>query len=87
MVLSLTCMTALAMLMYCFNHQPSTSWNFYISINATVALLSTTAKATLLTAVAACLSQAKWLHFQKQPRLLEDLDTFDEASRGPTGSL
>jgi hypothetical protein len=36
---------------------------------------------------AACLSQLKWTHFQSAPRKLKDLETFDDASRGPWGSL
>ena len=36
---------------------------------------------------AACLSQLKWTHFESKPRKLRDLETFDDASRGPWGSL
>jgi chorismate mutase len=36
---------------------------------------------------AACLSQLKWTHFQSKPRKLKDLETFDDASRGPWGSI
>lgn len=37
--------------------------------------------------MAACISQSKWLHFNTATRTLGDLDLFEEASRGPVGSL
>ena len=37
--------------------------------------------------IASCVGQSKWRHFQKKPSRLQDFDTFDEASRGPSGAL
>jgi hypothetical protein len=37
--------------------------------------------------VAACISQWKWAYFRSNRRRLADLDTIEEASRGPLGSF
>ncbi|KAL2063693.1 hypothetical protein VTL71DRAFT_5498 [Oculimacula yallundae] len=79
-----------ACLVYILNRHHKTSlasWPWPISINATVALLVTIAKATLLVAVSACLGQAKWAYLKKQSRNLNHLEVIDGASRGTWGSL
>jgi hypothetical protein len=57
-----------------------------ISINAIVAILSTVFKSSLIFSVSAALGQLKWDWFEKAPRQLIDMWTFDEASRGPLGA-
>ncbi|EQB50838.1 hypothetical protein CGLO_09689 [Colletotrichum gloeosporioides Cg-14] len=37
--------------------------------------------------VSTFISQLKWLHFKNGPQKFEHLEKFDEASRGPLGSL
>lgn len=37
--------------------------------------------------VGACVSQIKWVYFKKAPHSLYDLQTFDDASRGPLGAM
>jgi hypothetical protein len=66
---------------------PLSRWTFFISLNATIAIFTTAAKATLLLSVTACISQWKWLHFKAAPAMLRDMDIYDEASRGSLGSL
>ncbi|KAK3180820.1 hypothetical protein K4F52_007911 [Lecanicillium sp. MT-2017a] len=41
----------------------------------------------MLVSIAECISQAKWMHFAKSSHHLTRLQDFDEASRGPWGSL
>ncbi len=69
------------------SEKPLARWTFFIGLNATIAIFSTATKATLLLAVAACISQWKWLHFKGKRRPVRDFDVYDEASRGSLGSL
>lgn len=53
-----------------------------------VSILSTIAKSCVLTAVASAMGQYRWLRLSsRRPRRLQELQGFDEASRGPLGSL
>jgi hypothetical protein len=38
-------------------------------------------------AVAGCISQLKWLYFKHSPHSIRDMQTFDNASRGPMGAF
>ncbi|KAF7541034.1 hypothetical protein G7054_g953 [Neopestalotiopsis clavispora] len=67
--------------------RPLPDWTFFISLNATVALLITASKAGAMFSIGSCFSQSKWLHYRKSTRKLEELDLFEEASRGPLGAL
>lgn len=69
-----------------YNGRQQPSWK-YISLNSLVAWLSTLSKACLLFAVSNGLGQMKWVWFSRQSRTLSDLDTFDLASRGLSGSV
>ncbi|KAK2598292.1 hypothetical protein N8I77_011715 [Diaporthe amygdali] len=51
-----------------------------------VSALSTISKALLLEPVAASISQLKWLHLRR-PRSMYEFELFDQASRGPLGSM
>ncbi|KAI7773154.1 hypothetical protein LA080_011737 [Diaporthe eres] len=61
-------------------------WRFSINLNTLVALLATIARAAMLVAVAEILGQAKWSWFSR-PRPLNNVQHFDNASRGLIGSL
>lgn len=56
-------------------------------MNAIISFLSTLAKGSLSLILAAVLRQEKWLWFIDRPRPLSTIDSFEEASRGPYGSL
>lgn len=62
-------------------------WNLKISVNAVVSFIGALAKSSFMLAIVEIISQLKWLHFQRQPQRLEDLNTYDESSRGPWGSV
>ncbi|KAK3397599.1 hypothetical protein B0T20DRAFT_224314 [Sordaria brevicollis] len=71
-----------------YNHRPIPQLNGTISINTIIAVLSTVAKSSLLYALSAALGQAKWDWYclaQKSNRL-NDMEIFDQASRGPFGA-
>lgn len=84
---SVGCMVSIAVILVKMKDQPLSRWTFFLSLPATVAIFATASKSTAALAVAACISQSKWLHFSMATRILGDLDLFEEASRGPIGSL
>ncbi|KAJ4118965.1 hypothetical protein NW768_010708 [Fusarium equiseti] len=67
--------------------QPVSRWPFAISINAAVAILSTACTAAMMHNVSAFIGQLKWLYLKAGPRRLYSVQSFDEASRGPYGSI
>jgi Protein of unknown function (DUF3176) len=58
-----------------------------ITLNTTVSLIAAVSKTALLLVASATMSQLKWLWVHKSSRKLRDLQAFDEASRGPWGSV
>ncbi|KAI5862008.1 hypothetical protein GGS23DRAFT_574130 [Durotheca rogersii] len=75
-----------------FDGQPTSTWpNTVLTLNGLIAILATLCRASFMLPVAAALSQAKWNRFtdprdQKYHRL-DDFQLFDDASRGPWGSV
>ncbi|PKY05922.1 hypothetical protein P168DRAFT_317427 [Aspergillus campestris IBT 28561] len=56
-----------------------------LTLNTIISILATGAKSLLIYAISASIGQSKWIWFNPgQP--LQDLQTFDDASRGPLGS-
>ena len=86
-VASLLCMAGIVIILVRMNNRPLTNWTFFLSLPATIAVFSTAAKSLAAAAIGASISQPKWLHFRAGPRPLGDFDRFEEASRGPMGSL
>lgn len=56
-------------------------------LNTVVAIIATTCRALTVVPIAEGLSQLKWNSFARAERPLTDLYIFDQASRGPFGSL
>lgn len=86
-VATLACMVAVVYILFRMQDRPVADWTFPINLNSTIAAFVTVAKSTALLIIASCVGQSKWRHFQKKPSRLQDFDTFDEASRGPSGAL
>jgi hypothetical protein len=86
---SLVCVIAVITLLAAYQEKPLSSWHFVYNItpNTLVALLSTLSRTALIVPVASCISQLKWIHLVNSPRSLRELQVFDDASRGPWGSL
>jgi hypothetical protein len=84
---SFLCTAAVIAILARMNNNPLSSWTFSISLNATIAAFITAAQSTAIFSVASCQSQSKWLHFKKSARKLHELELFENASRGPWGSL
>lgn len=79
-------LVAIIGLLHRHDGQPLPEWRYGITLNALVSVLSTILKAAAVVPLAGGISQAKWLWYAK-PRPLRDIETFDDASRGPWGSL
>jgi len=62
------------------------SWKSEVQISAVVAIFSQLAQSALVVSVDACLGPAKWSFLQDKQRSFE-VERFDEAMRGPEGSL
>ena len=86
-VFSLACLVAIIIILYKIQGTSLSSWKFRIRQNTLVSIFATLAKSALIIPVAACIGQLKWVHFKDKPDTLTKLDIFDEASRGPWGSL
>lgn len=84
---SVACMIAAVILLANINDTRLSTWSFYFQPNTVVSILTTLAKSAMLFSVSTCLSQLKWRHFQTRPAPLNHLEDFDNASRGPLGSL
>ena len=84
---SILAMTAIVVILAIYDSSSLPDWPSSITINSTISLFSTIAKLSMLSSVGATISQSKWLWYrQTEPRRLQDLQTFDDASRGPWGA-
>lgn len=86
-LLSIACLAALTHFLEVYDGQRLPDWPSGITVNTIVALLSTVARTAFTVPVAEGLSQCKWNWFKQKPRPIQDFDLFDQASRGPWGSL
>ena len=59
-----------------------------LQINSVISFLSTISKLSIVAAASAAISQCKWLWYRHaEPRRLQDLQLFDDGSRGPLGAV
>jgi hypothetical protein len=62
-------------------------WPLGLTLNAYISLLSKIASAALLFPTSEALGQLKWSWFQSNSKKMWDFEIFDNASRGPWGSI
>ncbi|MBW0524489.1 hypothetical protein O181_064204 [Austropuccinia psidii MF-1] len=62
-------------------------WTFPIKPNGVLSVFGTITKAAFMSSVTGCIGQLKWLHFANGSHQLFHHQLFDNASRGPVGSL
>ncbi|KAK8059968.1 hypothetical protein PG996_009898, partial [Apiospora saccharicola] len=84
---SIAAMVALVVVLALSDGRALSLWTFFVQPNTVISILVMVSKTSMLLAVSACLSQLKWKHFLDGPRPLSHLQAFDNASRGPLGSL
>ncbi|KAK7927503.1 hypothetical protein PG985_004501 [Apiospora marii] len=84
---SIAAMVALVVVLALCDGWALSRWTFFIQPNTVISILVMVGKTSMLLAVSACLSQLKWKHFLDRRRPLSHLQAFDNASRGPLGSL
>ena len=85
MIFSAVCLLTVAVMLCVYDGKAQPKMPYGITLNAIVSILATSSKSGLLCAVAGAIGQLKWCWF-KEDRKLQDLQSFDEASRGPGGS-
>lgn len=86
-LVSIACLIAIAVVLKLYDGQPLPNWPLGITLNTLVAFLSTLCRAAFIVPVMEGLSQLKWNWFATGDRSLADFQAFDDASRGPYGSL
>ncbi|KAI1211236.1 uncharacterized protein F4807DRAFT_29334 [Annulohypoxylon truncatum] len=69
-----------------YQGQPLSRWPYSLPINTIVSFYSEVMRAAMVLVLGDCLSQLKWSWFTS-PRPLHHLEHYDNASRGPWGSL
>ena len=84
---SLICMIAVIAVLIFEDGKQLDQWAFPIGPNAMISFIITLAKSSFLLATTETISQLKWLHYDGRSNKLSDLKLFDEASRGPLGSI
>jgi len=62
------------------------TWNFPLSINAVLAILTTACKTAQLFPVGEAIGQVKWVDFKAAPQRLSRWELYDRTSRGPQGA-
>lgn len=86
-LLSILCMAAVVLLGLYIDDSSLSEWKLNITPGTMISALITLGKTSIMLPVAEGISQLKWIHFGTKKRPLNELEAFDDASRGPWGSL
>lgn len=88
MLLSVVAFCSLVAVLLKYDDQTLPTLPHNVSVNFLVSNLATVSKSSLLLVVASALGQFKWLWMMSsKQRRLQDLQDFDDASRGPLGAV
>lgn len=88
LTLSASCVVAIAVILDTFDGKPNLRMKWGLTLNAVISILATTSKVSLIFTISNSIGQLKWVWFLgKKPRSLRDVGVYDDASRGPLGSL
>ena len=86
--LSAACMAGIIIVLFVYKNKRIPSWPLGLTLNAYISVLAKVASAALLLPVSEALGQLKWSWFNKgNSKKMWDFEIFDNASRGPWGSL
>lgn len=86
-LVSAACMAAIIGVLINLKDERLPKWPFGLTLNAYIAVLSKVAGAALLLPTSEALGQLKWSWFQGDSKKMWDFEIFDNASRGPWGSI
>ncbi|KAI8625383.1 hypothetical protein F5Y19DRAFT_467158 [Xylariaceae sp. FL1651] len=86
LVFSMILLIIITVVLSCFNNKVVPMLPLCLTLNTILAFLVTLVKATFMIPVAECICQLKWAWFS-QPQPLDDLQVFEDASRGSWGSV
>ncbi|CAG8423569.1 unnamed protein product [Penicillium salamii] len=86
-IFSALCFTAIFCVVWVYDQKTSPQLPYRITLNSVISILGTASKSSVIFAVGESLGQLKWLWFWTAERRLRDLQSFDNASRGPWGSF
>ncbi|KAL8785501.1 MAG: hypothetical protein Q9213_003327 [Squamulea squamosa] len=85
---SILALAVVVIILFIYDGSSLPDWPSVFTINSVISFLSTISKLSIVAAVSAAVSQCKWLWYrQAEPRRLQDLQLFDDASRGPWGAI
>jgi hypothetical protein len=88
---SLLCMAAVIGVLIYLKDEPLNKWTIAertpLTLNAFISILSKMAGAALILPVSEALGQLKWSWFLENSKQMWDFEIFDNASRGPWGSM
>lgn len=85
-LLSIVALFAIVVILRKYDDQNLPKLPHNVSLNLVVSTLATFSKSWLILAVTSALGQFKWLWMFSKQRRLQDVQVFDEASRGPLGA-
>lgn len=80
-------LVVLIILLLAYDNVSMPEWPLSLTLNTVVALLATLCRFVVAIPIAEGISQLKWNWFAVRPRPIKALYAFDQASRGPVGSL
>ncbi|KNG91084.1 hypothetical protein ANOM_000812 [Aspergillus nomiae NRRL 13137] len=87
MIFSVACFVAIIAIVRAFDGEPVPTFSGRVTLNAVVSVLGTASKCSLLYAVSQSIGQWKWVLWKTEKRRLRCIQTIDDASRGPWGSI
>lgn len=87
MVFSFFAFLAIIVVLAVYDHKPVPDFKYGLKLNTIISILAIASKSSLIFVVSASIGQLKWVWFQTGKRRLKSLQAFDEASRGPLGSI
>ncbi|RHZ47233.1 DUF3176 domain-containing protein [Aspergillus thermomutatus] len=87
MSFSFLCFIAIVAVLWVYDKKPNPNLKYGLTLNTIVSVLGTGCKSSLIFAVAEAIGQLKWVWFRNKRSRLHDMQSFDDASRGPLGSM
>ena len=87
MSFSILCFLAIVCLLRGYDQKASPTFKQGITLNSIISVLSAASKSSMIYAVTASIGQLKWNWFYTKRERLQHIQLFDDASRGPWGSM